>query len=271
MDETVDIVQPTPAEREARLLGWVPKEEFRGDEGKWRSADEFLERGKEINAFLRRDMEKLHGELSRRDSELAEIKTSVKEFAEFHKQTEERAYKRALAELRKERAEAIREGDDDRAADLDDAIDDLRQKKEEIQPSAQTPKPQAQNPALDPIFVQWTSEESWYGKDKVATQAANALAEDLHERLPALSGRAFLDEVARLVRDELPNRFSSPRTRAPAVATESGNQRPNAGGRSRKQGYDDLPPEAKQACDRFVKQGLIKSADDYVKEYFDGE
>ena len=31
--------------------------------------------------------------------------------------------------------------------------------------------------------------------------------------------------------------------------------------------FNDLPPEARAACDRWVKQGLIKSREDYVRSY----
>ena len=38
-------------------------------------------------------------------------------------------------------------------------------------------------------------------------------------------------------------------------------------GSTSKKSYADLPAEAKQACDKFVKQGLL-SKDQYVKDYF---
>jgi len=37
--------QVDPYEAAAREQGWKPKEEFEGDEGKWRPAKEFVERG----------------------------------------------------------------------------------------------------------------------------------------------------------------------------------------------------------------------------------
>ena len=50
-------------EQEARSMGWVPKEEFRGPETQWRDANEFVERGRTmipiLNARLREKDEKL--------------------------------------------------------------------------------------------------------------------------------------------------------------------------------------------------------------------
>ena len=40
--------QPAETEDKARRLGWVPKEEFKGDPENWRSADEFMARGEQL-------------------------------------------------------------------------------------------------------------------------------------------------------------------------------------------------------------------------------
>ena len=45
------------------------------------------------------------------------------------------------------------------------------------------------------------------------------------------------------------------------MTTQSG--RPSSAKRS----YENLPTEAKAACDRFLKQGLIRNKEDYVREY----
>jgi len=37
--------EPTPVELQARDSGWVPKEEYKGEEHKWVDAGEFLRRG----------------------------------------------------------------------------------------------------------------------------------------------------------------------------------------------------------------------------------
>ena len=36
---------PDPAEAEARLIGWRPREEYTGPEERWKTAEEFLEEG----------------------------------------------------------------------------------------------------------------------------------------------------------------------------------------------------------------------------------
>ena len=50
-------------EKEARLQGWVPKDEFRGKETDWIDADIFVQRGREINPILRKNNERITKEL----------------------------------------------------------------------------------------------------------------------------------------------------------------------------------------------------------------
>jgi hypothetical protein len=45
------IAEPSPAEVEARLFGWKPLDEFRGDPAHWRDADAFLEKGNKLTDF----------------------------------------------------------------------------------------------------------------------------------------------------------------------------------------------------------------------------
>ena len=51
-------------EQKASNLGWVPKEEFRGDPERHVSAERFLERGEKELPLARANNEKLHKELA---------------------------------------------------------------------------------------------------------------------------------------------------------------------------------------------------------------
>ena len=116
-------------EKEARLFGWVPKEEFRGSETDWVDADTFVKRGKEINPILRKNNELLMKKLDEKAKEIDDIKASVEEFKKFQKE----AYERKQAELQSEIAslkvqkkEAIAEGNGDLVVQLDDRLDELK-------------------------------------------------------------------------------------------------------------------------------------------------
>src|ERR1700727_987239 len=75
---------PNEAEREARNLGWVGKEEFKGDPSKWRPAEEFLDRGRTILPIGLHDKKRLQRNLERVKDELKETRDSPKQLIEFH-------------------------------------------------------------------------------------------------------------------------------------------------------------------------------------------
>lgn len=62
----------------------------------------------------------------------------------------------------------------------------------------------------------------------------------------------------------------STQRRASPVESDTTRSGGGAGGGAGKPTYDDLPAEAKQACDRFVEQGDT-TRDAYVAEYFNQE
>lgn len=251
--------EPSPAEAEARLLGWRPLEEFDGPEDKFRSAEDFLAEGKRINGFLRKDLDKLRNEVSRRDQDIAELKQTLSEFAAFHRETEKKAYERAKAELLAAKKDAIREGDGDKVVELEEKMEQLR----ELDPGKLAPK--APPPQVDPVFAGWVNENKWFAENAKLRVVANGYGELLRQEAPGLVGRPFLDEVKRRVAEDFPAAFGNQERNRPAAVAGSGETRERSSG---KRGYNDLPPDARTMCDKFVKQGLVASRDQYVKEYF---
>ena len=105
--QEVQQVELSANEVEAKKFGWVPKEDFAGDENTWRSADDFLARGREINGFLRKDLDKIKRADEMKAAELVEIRQTIAEFRQYHNETEARAYKRATDDLKKQKVEVI--------------------------------------------------------------------------------------------------------------------------------------------------------------------
>jgi len=236
---------------EAKRQGWVPQSDYNGPEDRWVDADTFVKKGKEINALLRKDNEFLKREVS-------EMKTTMMEFKKFHADTEKRAYDRAMLDLRDQKKEAINTGDGDKVLQIDDAIDELKQaraiEKVEVRPSNQP----------DPTFVQWNEDNPWFGKDTELTEEANLIGEVIKRKQPTLIGEAFLDEVTKRVKKAYPEKFTNTNRARPSPV--EGTTAPKSNQKGGK-GYNDLPPEAKAACQKFEKQGLI-TREAYLKEYF---
>lgn len=237
---------------EAKRQGWVPQSDYNGPEDRWVDADTFVKKGKEINALLRKDNEFLKREVS-------EMKTTMMEFKKFHADTEKRAYDRAMLDLRDQKKEAINTGDGDKVLQIDDAIDELKQaraiEKVDVRPSNQ-PDPT--------FFVQWNEDNPWFGKDTELTEEANLIGEVIKRKQPTLSGEAFLDEVTKRVKKSYPEKFTNTNRGRPSLV--EGTTAPKASAKGGK-GYNDLPPEAKAACQKFEKSGLL-SREQYLKDFF---
>lgn len=243
--------------REAELLGWVPKERFRGNEDDWIDAEVFVKRGKEINPILRKNNELLLNKLNAKDAEIADIKAAVEEFKKFHEETEERAYKRALADLKAAKKQALEEGDHEAVVEIDDEISDLKESKK----TTTTTEPTKTTPVVDPVYLAWEADNRWIVEDPSLAKAAEEAAAIMRIRGETSTGRTFLEKVGEKIKETFPEKFGNP-NRDRASMTEGNRPATKTGKRS----YADLPADAKQACDRFVKQGLM-TKEQYVAEF----
>ena len=260
-------------EKEARLFGWVPKEEFRGSESDWVDAEVFVKRGKEINPILRKNNELLMKKLDEKAKEIDSIKASVEEFKKFQKESFERKsaeYEIQIAQLKTKKREAIAAGDGDTVVDIDDQIDSLKEAQKEAKAeAAKKPEPAPKTEAQasvpdDPELQSWLGRNQWFGEDSEMTDMANGLGASVRKQFPHLTGRAFLDKLDEKIVEYFPQKVLGKKAKGSSVDS-TGNVR--GGTSSGKKSYDNLPDDAKQACDRFIKNGWIKSKQEYVDSY----
>jgi DNA repair exonuclease SbcCD ATPase subunit len=257
-------------ESEARAQGWVAKEEFRGSEDDWVDAETFVRRGKEIMPILRKNNEKLLKELDAAKKAAEEAREAAKEFREFQKQQFERKTKdleAQLEQLKQAKREAITQGDGDRAIAIDDAMDDLKEQRQEAKDelkAAEEKVKEVPQITTDPTLNAWMDKNDWFGKDTRLTGIANGLGVELRRENPALNGQAFLDKLDEELATYLPEKFGKKRVQNPMEGSPNGTARPTVGGA--KKSYNNLPADAKAACDKFVKQGLM-TKEQYVAEY----
>lgn len=232
-------------EAEAKEDNWVPQDEWKGDPDKWVDAKTFVERGEKILPIVKSKLDKV-------EAELAEMRKTNQEFGKHHKQQMEREKakrQQLLQELEEARAQAISDGDGKEAVKVEKQIREIE--REEV------PQDISQN---QQVMAQWQSQNEWYGQNRKLTAMADGLCESVAAE--GYTGKAYFDELTRRVKEMAPEEFENP-NRGKANGVESGKKAPP----SKKRSYDNLPSEAKAACDRFVKAGIFKSADDYVKNY----
>ena len=97
-------------EKEARLFGWVPKEEFRGSETDWVDADTFVKRGKEINPILRKNNELLMKRLDEQAKQLESLKSDTEEWKKFQKDAFDRKQTELQAQIAELKAAVLEPG-----------------------------------------------------------------------------------------------------------------------------------------------------------------
>lgn len=237
----------------ARSLGWRPKAEYEGDKP-WKDFQEFLDERENNLQFARvtnSRLRKLNRDLTRQNKRMAAAVEQVKGF-------EERAYQRALADLKAKQEQAVEEGDTDAFRKLDKEIDELRDAR---------PKAEGNAPDVDTgeLFTEWLIDNPWYSSDKLKQQYA-----DLQfQKLGGMEGYdGSPDELLAEVTERVSKRFAGKEEEKPApkkinpVGGANGmRQAPKANAT-----YASLNQEEKQMAQNMVKMGIFKSVDDYAKE-----
>ena len=69
-------------------------------------------------------------------------------------------------------------------------------------------QPQPQQPEVDPLAVEWSQKNEWFGKDRVMTAAALALDADLKEQGFDPSDPDFYNEIDGRLKTEFPHKFA---------------------------------------------------------------
>lgn len=232
-------------EAEARAMGWTPKDEFKGDEKRWIDAETFVKRGEEVLPLLKAQNKKFKQELD-------DLKRQMKRASEYFSRAEERGYQQALADIERRHAEAVELGD---KAAADKAARDMVKLEKEFDRSA--PEPTATPEQIAAEFQAWVESNDWYATDETKTRYADLQASLMGPAENWPQGRAaWFAEIERRVSTKFAER-------KPPVNAAPGARVPAKNGKT----YADLPPEAKAMCDKWVKNGIIKSRDDYVKSY----
>jgi hypothetical protein len=258
--------------QEAESQGWVPKERFRGNESDWVDADTFVKRGREILPILRKNNENLIKDLNSTKEQLKEFREAAEEFKKFQRDAYERKaqdYEKRIQEIKESRAQAISDGDGQKVNALDDALDvakdELKEAKQAVKDADKAPIETPASTEIDPGLQVWLDRNTWFGQDKRMTGIVNGIGESLRLEFPLLKGQAFLDKLDEVLAEEFPGKFGGEK-KSPASRVESGSGRASRGSSSNAQTYDNLPAEAKAACDRFVKQKLM-TREQYVADF----
>jgi hypothetical protein len=221
---------PEPIASLAKELGWVPKEEFRGEPDKWKPAEQFIRDGRDIQQTTARELRSLREQMERVGSVTETI-------------IQDRVAT-AQAEWQRKMAQAVDDGDTETALKLAD--------------QRPTAKPNGTGP--DPTVQSWVAKNPWFNSDPLA----RVKAEELSGRLAHLPVPEQLAQVERAIRKDFPEHFAAPAKQPPGVQTgQSRNPNPS----NRVKGFADMPLESQQVARDFERLNGVPK-DDFAKQYW---
>jgi len=269
-------------EARARLMGWKPQNEFKGDPARWTDAETFVERGEKILPIVLERNRALEDKFTKQGNELGEVKTRLneigqafEEYRDFARRSEERAYSRAKADLEARMTQAVETADRAAFQTARAELEALNPPPPAARPADETTRQSPPAPKIEPYVQEWIAENEWFNRSPAMNAYATALHGQLLQDKPGMSLRENLAEVRKEVIARFPEKFGNPkREGAPSVAAPTATPRR---GRTEKKTYDDLPQDAKAACDKYVtminasKPKVPYTREEYVRIYFAGE
>lgn len=245
-------------EAEAREMGWVPKDEFKGDASRWSDAETFVKKGEEVLPLIRAQNKALKRQLD-------EMKRDLKKASAYFSDAEKRGYERARAEIEERLEQAVESGDTAAAkkamADADQLRKDMGDTK--VENSSQD---------AEEAFDNWRESNAWYDRANLA--GASELEKDAHiyadrmvqrhlSKTNEMEPAEFFDFIGGLVHERFPALKAKPPRQKPQSEVAGGTRAAPRGGRS----FADLPQEAQRMADKWIKQGLIKDRATYLQSY----
>lgn len=249
----------------AQTLGY-DADRYPQDDPRWKSPEQFLTFGEELNPILRENNKRLEQANKELEARIEKIQIEVAKFAKVHEETSKTAYAKALADLKAEKKTAYEEQDYDKVVELDDKIEETKEaaKKEEAKPEAKTETP-AVDPEAQKVYSEWASrKDNQWIKNTEAEAYALAIGQVMAKQGVSHTGKnfkPFLEEVTERVKGRFPELFEGTK-REDAARVEGGGDGGSFIAKS-KHTYVNLPQEAKEACDL-----LITTIPNYTKEKY---
>lgn len=249
-------------ETEARKMGWVPEDEFKGDKkpAKFLSAEEYYRRGEEVIPIIRarnKDLEKSVEELK---------ETNKRMSAMFEKtiQRERENANRQIEALKAEKKTAIQAQDADRVEEIDQKIDAL---KEEAKPEA-SGAPVAGTPAHNALIKDFATANSWFVEEPDMHDYAIKVSESNAALNEEISFEDNMKFVLGAVRKKFPSYFKD-NTQTAAnghAAVDTGGDFPGA--QPKPGPASKLNATERVQADKDIAAGLFKTRDEWAKIYF---
>lgn len=227
----------------AQKLGWVPKDQFTGNPDEWKPAEQFIIDGRDIQRETSRELKNVRQQLDT----IAKTSASI-----VQQQVEER-----VNELAQRHQRAVDDGDPKAAFAIAREITALT--------SDQAPGPKAPSPEAQDFAER---NKSWFNQPGNEYATARAV-----EICNTLQSQGYTDHGTQLriaeqrLRQEMPQLFGGQKNGKAAPGVNAPGSR-TSGASNRAKGFSDMPLEAQKIARDMADRQVIKSVDDYAKNYF---
>jgi len=245
-------------EQRARDMGWRPKEEWNGPDENWKSAEDFVRIGENYMPVLKERLGKLETELASVRGAHQKTQGQFKKLADWHRGTWQRQYAKALADIKAQKKQAVREHDTDLYEELEEAENDLLEQAQSEQEASAIPEDNTV-----PEFYEFQAANKWYGTDPEMTMYADGLQAVLTQHEGVNDDKTFFEEVSKRVRQRFPEKFRNDNQALPPAVEGGGGDLGGGGGQK---SWGEIPPEHRAAyTENFTD---IMTKDEYAKEYW---
>lgn len=258
--------QPTPAEQQARDLGWTPEEEWDGPPDSWLPADEFIRKEGRTATKLKRS----EGRVKQLESQVAEFNDRLENISRVTRTTIERERQRIEREYEARIEEMTERGDvkgvKQALKDQKTELDKLEEKEEEGPKVNGATPPKAHVEAVR----SFAAENPWFTQDQILNAAMNKFWEDVTKEMPAASFEDTLAEAKRRVARKFPEEFGQKRPDSSPNRVESGGRNLNGSGNGGTY-WSKLSAADRAQAEEDMKQypKAYKSKEDWARVYFD--
>lgn len=235
-------------EADARKMGWVPEEEFKGERRpvRFKTAQEFVEDTDHLSPHFKKLLDEQTKGFEERLSRLDKSNKIAQQLLERQFQTD-------LAAITAAQKVAAKDGDDEEFDRLEAVKSNL------TKPDAQDGPP--------PAFIDFKERNPWYEADVEMAEIADAYSQKLYRDNPKLPFEDNLKKTEAKIKATFPDKFK-PKSNGHANV-DGGSENGGDGPRKTTKGWSDLPPEAKKAWTGFddrIKKSLTQ--DKYAKQYW---
>lgn len=262
--ETVVQVQERDYDAEAKDMGWVPKEEFRGPAERWKPAQQFVEDGENILPIVRAENKRLKAEIDKINADYATRFERLDKAAQVTIKAAKAQFDRDLAALQTKRDEAVAAGDLQAFKATEKQITDHTANAPKVE-DFEAPKTDAPK-TDDTVLDDWKKANTWYETDDALTEAAIGISQMLLRKNPNITMAENLRQTEAAMKERYPLKLGG-------KSGANGHAPVDGGGDPKTPARTDtltakLPSEALSMAKQAVKDGTYKSTEDWAKVYF---